>query len=366
MRRQRRARASSQSGFSLVEMLIAMAIGTMVMGATLTALSNALRANDAVHRLSGMNNTLRSAMDLMVRDFLQVGSGLPPGHVVQTPSGSGSTLVRIPGPPGTAFTNPAGATNIAAIIPGSGRGPVVNGVATDTITVLMADNTFLDISVSATTSTTITVPASVNIAAGPDRVVAGQLMMITKGSVTTLVEVTAVNTSSRVLTFATGDSLNLNQTTAAQGTLAQLNAATPANSTTTMRISRVRMISYYIDATTAGRPRLVRRINNGHPTTFNNTLGTMVGNDVEGLRISYDLADGVNNPSDVRFLTADLSGSGACSPNACAASQIRKINVSLTARAGNAAEAGGRVFRNTLTSQVSLRSMAFVNEYQSP
>ena len=56
----------------------------------------------------------------------------------------------------------------------------------------------------------------------------GQLMMIWKGTFTTLVQVTSVNTAGRVLTFANGDSLNLNQTAAAAGNLTYLNAQAPA------------------------------------------------------------------------------------------------------------------------------------------
>ena len=74
------------------------------------------------------------------------------------------------------------------------------------------------------------------------------------------------------------------------------------------------MISYYLDTTVPNHPRLVRRINNGHPTTFNNTLGTAVAIDIENLQFTYDLADGADNPADVRFVAADLHRSGACSP----------------------------------------------------
>ena len=51
-------------------------------------------------------------------------------------------------------------------------------------------------------------------------------------------------------------------------------------------ITRMRMITYYLDATIDARhPRLGRRINNGHPTTFNNTLGTAVAMDVENMQL---------------------------------------------------------------------------------
>ena len=67
-------------------------------------------------------------------------------------------------------------------------------------------------------------------------------------------------------------------------------------------------------------------------TTFNNKLGNTVAFDVDNLQITYDLNDGVNNPSNVRMDAADLGGTGACAPNACAATQIRKVNIILTAR----------------------------------
>jgi len=57
------------------------------------------------------------------------------------------------------------------------------------------------------------------------------------------------------------------------------------------------MVTYYLDASVAEHPRLVRRINNGHPMTFDNTLGTAVAIDVENLQFTYDLADGATNAS---------------------------------------------------------------------
>ncbi len=91
----------SDAGFSLVEMMISMTILTVIMGATLGGLSDIMKANQNVMMVATTNNTLRGGMDLMVRDLLQVGSGLPASHAVTIPSGAGSQRVRIPGPPGT-------------------------------------------------------------------------------------------------------------------------------------------------------------------------------------------------------------------------------------------------------------------------
>jgi type II secretory pathway pseudopilin PulG len=355
-----------EDGYSLVELIISMGLMTVVMAATLGGLSDATRANDAVLNVTGMNSAIRAGMDLVVRDMLQVGSGLPPGHVIDVPSGDGSTPVRLPGPPGSAFTLPAG-TDIPAVLPLPGAGPTVNGVATDVLITLTADNTFLNVALSAMTNTTVDIAAGPNLAAGPDRVVPGQLMMLQKGSVTTLVQVTNVDLPNRRLTFASGDSLNLNQTGAAAGNLTALNAAAPANTASAVNISRVRMVSYYIDADTDPQhPRLVRRINNGDPMTFDNTLGNAVGMDIENLQFSFDLVDGIGNPANVRMDAADKAGTGRCAPDMCVETQIRKVNIALTGRSQNAVNSTNRAFRNTLSSQVSFRGMAFVDEYRTP
>jgi hypothetical protein len=192
-------------------------------------------------------------------------------------------------------------------------------------------------------------------------------MMVSKGSVTTLLQVTDVDVANRRLTFAAGDSLNLNQPAAAAGNLAALNAADPANTPSAARISRVRMITYYLDATTdPDHPRLVRRINNGHATVYDNSLGNAVAIDVENLQFSFDLVNGTTNPSGVRMTAADLTTTGHCAPNACSDAQIRKVDIALTGRSGDVTNPQVRPFRNTLATQVSFRGMAFVDRYLAP
>lgn len=361
-----RTRLADASGFTLIELLISMGLLTIVLGTTLSTMADVMKSNDIVQQTAAMNNGLRSSMDLIVRDLLQVGSGLPGGHTITIPNGSGATPIRLPGPPGTSFLTDTGEASIPAVIPRPGAGPVVNGVATDVLTVLMADNAFVNVALSAVAASSVDIAAGPNIATGPDRVSEGQLMMITKGSYTTLVQVTAVNTATRRLTFADGDSLNLNQSSAAQGSLPALNAVAPVNSAAATNITRVRMITYYIDSTTdPNHPRLVRRINNGHPTTFDNTLGTAVAMDIDNLSFSYDISNGLNNPGAVRMVDADLTTSGACNPVACAPTQIRKINIAVTGRAKNSTQAAMKPYRNTLQSEVALRGMAFVDRYRS-
>jgi prepilin-type N-terminal cleavage/methylation domain-containing protein len=357
---------SSDAGFSMLELLISMALMTVIMGATLGGLSNIMKGNEAVMMIASANNSLRGGMDIMVRDLLQVGSGLPASHAIAIPSGVGSTAVRLPGPPTTAFmTTPADLT-LPAVMPRAGQGPVIDGVQTDVLGMLMADNAFLNVGLTAVTDISVTVAPGLTLDAGPDRVTPGQLMMIQKGSFNTLVQVTSVNYAGRVLTFADGDSLNLNQSGAASGSLAALNAQAPINSAANTTITRVRMITYYLDATLdPERPRLVRRVNNGDPMTFDNTLGTAVAFDVPDLQFTYDINNGSTNPGGVEMVQADLDGTGACSPDPCGPTLVRKVNIEATARSMNRVLSGNTFFKNTLKSQVSLRGMSFVDRYRS-
>jgi hypothetical protein len=375
-----RPNLAAAAGFSLIELLIAMGLTTLIMGATLSTLSDVARANDLVMSVSSMNNALRAGADMMIRDFLQAGSGLPSSHTVNIPNGVGAGLVNLPGPPNTAFTLPAGTLVMSGVMPLAGQGPTINGVATDVVSVLMADNDFLEVGVTDMGASFVIVAPGPNLGAGPTRVVEGQLMLISKQSVNTLVQVTNVDVAARRLTFADGDSLNINQSQAPNGNLPALIAEQPLDDPDTggvnesfaaTRISRMRLITYYLDATTAPlNPRLVRRVNNGDPLVFDNTLGTAVALDVIDLQFTYDINNGTGNPGGVEMNAADIApaGNGACNPDPCGPTQIRKINLRVTSRPPNIILESGSGFntliRNTLESQVSLRAMAFVDRYQ--
>jgi type II secretory pathway pseudopilin PulG len=375
------------AGFSLIELLVSMGVTVVIMGTVMQTMSSAIRANQQTLLMTGMNANLRTGMDLMTRDLLQTGQGMPSGGVILIPSGAGSSQIKLPGPPGTNYRSVVGDLDMSGVTPGPGLGPVINGVATDMITVLEADSAFDHKSLSALaangSSMTVSRPqpdgSTCDISnGGPDDVLPGQLILLTKGSAAALVEVTSVN-GDQTAFFATGDSLNLNQPAAAAGNITALLAtappdvlctancqpALPATQYLPTQATRIRMISYYLDATTVPtRPRLVRRMNNGNPLVFDNTLGNVVAFDVEGMLITYDINDGATNPSGVRFNAADLAGTGSCSPNPCNMNQIRKVNATVTGRSPIVSQTSGQFFRNSLSTEVALRSLAFVDRYR--
>jgi len=381
------------AGFTLIEMMITMGLTLIIMASTLGAMNNAIRASESASLMTGMNQGLRTAMDIMVRDMLQVGQGLPSGRTIDIPNGTSSTAIKIPGPPlspAVTRTLPATATELTAIVPGPGAGPTINGIATDAITMVLADGAFLstisdyDVNLTALNATRMIVDPAVDISnGGADDLHVCDLIMLQKSTSTTLVQITSAPTPSstgaaaQTVSFAVNDSLNLNQTAAANGTLTKHVAIAPtevADATTGFvpsTATRIRLISYYLDAITdPNRPRLVRRVNNGTKancaTVYDNTSGTAVAFDVENLQITYDLVDGVTNPSGVKMNAADLAGTtgGACAPRSCSPNQIRKINVTITGRSRTTLRQTRQYYRNSLTTQVSLRSMSFIDRYR--
>jgi len=365
---------AGDAGFTLVELLIATAIMGVIMGATFTALTNAYRANESAKKISGLNENLRIGMDLIVRDLIQVGQGMPTGRTVQVPSGTGALLIQRPHPQGSACTQWAsGTTTIPAVTGGPGCGPTINGVATDMVTTLAVDTVLdgvpvLSFNVSGH-SATVALPAQaaggLDISTGgPDDVRVGDLMMFAKGSTSALVYVTAVG-GAQSFTFSAGDPMNLNQFAAAlNGTVDDLATLAPTTAYSA-RVSRIRMITYYLDNTIdTTTPRLIRHMNWGDPTAAVNMRGRTVAFAVENLQITYDMVDGVNNPANVRMVAADLTTGGACTPSACSPNQIRKVNVFLAGRSAQVYTVTRQYFRNTLSTQVSLRSLALVDRYR--
>ena len=89
---------ASESGFSLIELLVAMVITLIVSGAIfglMTAGQNAFRREP---ELAERQQNIRLAMDLITRDIANAGSGLPPLSQVFTTGLSGFGPERPFGP----------------------------------------------------------------------------------------------------------------------------------------------------------------------------------------------------------------------------------------------------------------------------
>lgn len=384
--------ARTDAGFSLPEVMISMGIMLVILAGVFSAMTSAMKAEQTASAITTVNNNLRSSMDLVVRDLLQVGQGMPLGRVIGIPNGGAATGITRPGPaaagacPGVPATFPVQA-NLSAVTVGPDLGPAINNICTDVITTLAFDGAFDGVFVSsiAANGRSLTVypygpdkivgnTDDVNISDAPDvsgdNVRVGDLLAVVKGSASALVAVTDV--TGNTITFNTGDALGINQfdtTLVMAGTVNRVKALSPADPNapvmaggieTTLAgrstVSRVRMITYWVDSTTnPASPRLMRRVGSGVPNA--------VAFELEAFRLTYDIANSVNNPAHVRMIAADLTVGGACNPLVCSANQIRKVNVTLAIRSEKrSAEIG--FYHNTLYTQIALRNLAFVDRYE--
>lgn len=334
----------NEAGFTLAELLVSTVVTLMVLAAALGAFADAMRVTDTARETTDTNQNIEVAMSLMVRDFLQAGSqGFPLGGI-PIPSGVGVTAITRPAPAGSSLTFPADYEVLPAISPGGGQGPLVLGVTTDMVTIMYVDPVLRDVAMPEGSVSpdggSMTVPNAFDIS-GPDGIQEGDLILF-KGPTEKAVQMATYVTGQTVI-FGAGDELNLNQRGASQGSILELQSE--PGEFPQMSISRVLMISYYIDVVTdPALPRLVRQVNNGQ------RLAVALG--IENFQVTFDLVDGTTNPTNVE---------SPASPNS--PHQIRKANLFLAGRSLAVNPRTRQFFRNTVASQVSMRSLAFVDRY---
>jgi hypothetical protein len=209
-------------------------------------------------------------------------------------------------------------------------------------------------------STVTLAPACFTLPGGPVPLAVGDLIMFHNANGSAIEMVTAI--AGNVLTFAGGDPAKLNATGLPNGTVTNLNVgATPTD------ICRVWMVTYYVDSNTvAARPQLIRQVNYpNYPTVATATYPAQpVADLVENLTFSYDL---VNSTAPAG--TYPLGPGDAPTPQLPDTPfNIRAVNVTLAARSEYpyTALTAPQFFRNNLSTQVGIRSLAFVNAFPTP
>ena len=82
----------NSAGFTLMELMISMAVGLIVLGAIASIFNGALTATKVVTQRAQVQQDMRSAVDLIVKDITMAGAGLTSG--IQLPSGTGATVSK--------------------------------------------------------------------------------------------------------------------------------------------------------------------------------------------------------------------------------------------------------------------------------
>ena len=374
------------AGYTLIELMIAMSVTMVLLYAALHAFKDASQSSKQISLASDMTDNLRAGLNLIQQDLLQAGTGIPPTGIPipNTPNGAGTcnagqALNRPSLNGGTLF--PQCNFVLPSIEPGQAMGPLITSPDatagnpsspasfTDEITMLYADNSSgLEDkpvnqpaiagnpgcpagSITLSGQTVTFDPTCVDVAAmaaSGAQIQPGDLIMFsnTHGSALQMVTSAAGN----VLNFATGDPYALNGRNDPSGTILQLKnpgCTTQANCWPPTTVTRIWMISYYLDnIADTTHVRLIRRVN------FN--PGSPVGETLENMQFTYNFVDGVNNPVNQASVPATNTEA-----------QIRSVNIYLGARSNNLVRIGNKTLyaRDNLVSQVSLRSMAYVNNY---
>jgi prepilin-type N-terminal cleavage/methylation domain-containing protein len=377
-----------QRGFSLIELMVSMSIVVTVVAIATDALMQAEHVTTMVTYEANTQENLRAGMHFMVRDLAQAGEGIPQGGI-SIPYTATSAVNR----PGTAITFPTAYITLPAITPGSVIGQlatsinpttnaVLTGTPTDIINILYADNVLVDAaghylysypvvqaapSVPVCAGTISATGASVTLAPGcftmpgvTNPITVGNLIMFHNQNGTALEYVTSV--AGQVINFAAGDPAGLNQTGKLNGTVANL-ATTPGVFPPTT-VTRVWMVTYYVDSTTATDPQMIRQVNYpGYPAGAPVNPPQAIADDIENLGFSYD----ITSSTDPGGTYPNGPGNAATPVLPDTPAQIRAVNVFLAGRSENTytAQTTPIFLRNNLSTQVSIRSLSFTNQFNT-
>lgn len=375
-----RTNAIRTRGFTLAEMLLAMALGLIVLAAAVQLFTRALDATFLVTQRAEMQQNGRASVGLISQDISLAGAGLPTSGV-QLPTGT--VTKPIYGCSATACyvsgINPAGIAfplnHLYGVIPGyqMGMPSSAGGNPTDVITITYTDNTFaLDqytvtaFPVGGGSITMSLPPAGVPALADPAvGIKLGDLLLIQNDRGAAIGEVTGL--AGNLISFANSDPLQINQSTATSGNVKAISqnvdsfgVVTPLTATqiAATKVIRILVITYYLNVPpgpdgiryTADDfpPQLMRQVNGRKPAP--------VAQNIADLQFSYDIFDDATAAE-----TSNLRDAGmGVGKNL---NQIRKVNiVSMTARSQLH---GSKGFQGLdLATSVTVRNMSFRDRYK--
>lgn len=362
-------------GFTLIELMVSMAIGLVVLGTAVQLFTNAMWASWTTSQKAELQSDFRAATNIMTRDIGMAGAGALGNmglttQAVLLPEGTGINAVYpcntvtcnyINGAP-VAYPLESGARYLYSIVPGYNFGITVNATQgpTDIISVSYVDTKLaLNCYVGTYTnniSITFTLPAVLpttcilpNGVAAPqalndpivglqpgDMILFGQVFV---GVVSTIGPGALPN--SYLVTFQNGisDPGHMNQPAATSGNLAQF-AATPVPTA-----ARLLLITYYLDISPSDgvTPRLMRIQNGKNPAP--------VAENVAYLKFSYDL-----------YNNGTISANQTTLPAGTNPGMITKVNIlHMTFRSQMRGVKGYQGL--DLQTSVSTRDMTFQQEY---
>jgi prepilin-type N-terminal cleavage/methylation domain-containing protein len=372
----------SQRGFTLLEFMVASAVGLIVIMAMTQLFRMGMNATFTVTQRAETQQNLRAAIELMTKDISMAGAGLPSGGL-QLATGGGNSKVAC-NQAGTCYvpadTYPTG-NFMYGILPGFGNGVQGAAVITaapaavnDSITSIYCDYNFSLSNFKFTfPSTTTASVAVVNAAVTPNNILApgglsvGDLLLFlvtTAGNGQTAQGTSAAQTASAVaeitglpnnltINFAGGDALNFNQPAGSANSLANAitNLGSGLGAGNLVTVCRLNAVTYFLQVPVAGgtvqTPRLMRQVNGLNAVP--------VADNIINMQFSYDVINSVAGTMSAN--QSNPLGAGL-SP-----ALIQKVNMWVM---GQSLTSGGNKNQSMyLASSVSARNLSFCNSYSS-
>lgn len=327
-------RWSPQSGFTVIEMVVSMAIFTIVMGSIYGLLHVARGGRINTSNRAEVLQGVRVALNAIGRDAINAGVGYP--NIGALIPDNKLSLIGVPPDLDTAleFLTPVYAGNNLNS---------VNGTLTDQVTFLYVDDVFnggasLPISAISDPSGTLTV---LTVQAGfnnsPCNV--GDLYLITGNNASAIGMLTS-KTGTNTLNFAATDPLGINS----PGVKSAIDTlVAPAS------LLKLVWVTYYVldeDGNGTGTGTLERRVFGGYNagnSTLINWVDQPLAFGVENMQIQYVLADGS---------VADL-------PTSAQMPDIRQIRVTVSVRSPDIDPKNNQPFRSSVTSSFSTRNLVY-------
>jgi prepilin-type N-terminal cleavage/methylation domain-containing protein len=403
--------SKKQKGFTLVELLVALAVTLIVVGAAVVLFAQSLTSAHLITAGVDVEQNARVALNAMARELTAAGTNIPKGGITIPPGSINGTSPQF----GCASTTPSCLiTNnhylngvLYSVMPGNSSGPLVLDSSSDAIALLYSDpllstpnpditpppltwNSYAITSAAApcpafggisADGRTVTMPTYAIISNGPDQLrctsddvtqpltpsfsdpsinlQVGDTMMLSTSNGAAVGVITALTASTGTMTFAAGDPLNMNLSYNGFSPIAYL--ATPPGSGIypPVTVSRVLLVAYFLQGldqngqpvppgVTPADSRLMRQVNAQLPAP--------VADHVVSLKISYDID--YQNARGVVAETPDASPNPP-DPQAALPSQIRKVHVNVVVRSTHVDQRGNYSY-SALATTVSPRNLAFL------
>ncbi len=362
-----------QRGFSLLELMIGMALTAVVMAAAVTVYKNSVQVSNTVGTRTELQSEMRAALNQISRDLNQAGTGIPLSGL-PIPSLATGGVNPLYGCDSTRCYLAAGtftSGNLNRITPGDKAGittseptdaivityidPIAPAVGADSV---LSSATGLDWGLYTTQTisddgSTLTMPAGTTPALNdPNKgLMIGDLLLMQNFTGTAIAEVTAFDATARKITFAAGDPLLINQPNNAPvtGSLATLRdnpfiLNQPHYKPTS--VARIIMVAYFVWKDPTDNHLMLMRQVNGR-------TARPVAEYIEDLQITYDMLDDSKSPPQLVTNVADAVVNGTVRPDL-----IRKVNLRITARSPNK-NAQGLYDRMSIATSVGPRNLSF-------